>query len=108
MRRTACLLHAASLGLLLLCTVAPAMARSGVNAAANGDGPCTETQDPATERARQTAESRNKALVPATAKPAVRSTGGGNAVTRGGGGDDASALRSHGAKWHSFLPGMFR
>ncbi len=107
MRRTACLLHATSLGLLLLCAVAPAMARSGVNAAANGDGPCTETQDPATERARQTAESRGKAAAPAAAKPAVRSTGG-NAVTRGGGGDDSAPLRSHGAKWHSFLPGMFR
>jgi len=107
MRRPIRLSHVAGLGLLLLCAVAPAMARTSTSNAVNGDGPCTETQDPATERARQTAEAHGKASVPTSSKPAAHPAGGDGAITRGGGGDDAT-LRAHGAKWHSFLPGMFR
>ncbi len=104
MRRTTRPMHVASLGLLLLCASVPAMARSGVNAAANGESSCPTSEDAATERARQAAESHSKTTTTPTAKPAARAAG--SSVSRGG--DDSVPLRTHGTKWHSFLPGMFR
>lgn len=102
MRRTDRLLHAASLA-LLLCATAPAMARNA-GTAANGESGCPGNEETSTDRARQAAESRAKPAATTAAKPTTRPTGN---ATSGGDGDGA-ALRQHGAKWHSFLPGMFR
>ena len=108
MRRTSSLMHAAGLGLLLLCLAAPALARNGVNAAANGESSCTDSDDTSTERARQAAESRGKANTAAPAKPSARPAASANAGNRASSGDDGPTLRSHASRWHSFLPGMFR
>ena len=108
MRRTSFTLYAASLG-LLLCLAAPAMARNGVNATANGDGSCPssdESDNSSTERARQAAESRGKTSTAAPAKPSPRPAA--SSGHRASSGDDGAALRSHASRWHSFLPGMFR
>ncbi len=103
MRRTDRPLHAASLAVLLLCAASPAMARNATTVA-NGESACPGNEETSTDRARQAAESRAKPAATTAAKPTTRSTG----TATSGSGDDGAGLRQHGAKWHSFLPGMFR
>lgn len=91
-----------SLALLLTCASAHALAQNGRNAPPN-PGACQETEAVAREDATQAgpAPSKTSAARNKYAKPASSASGG------GGGGDD-SLPRARGAKWHSFLPGMFR
>ena len=88
------------LALFLICASAQAMAQNGRNAAANA-GACQETESMAREEAAQAGASHPRASAARSkyAKPASSPSGG-------GGGE--SMPRTRGAKWHSFLPGMFR
>lgn len=91
-----------SLALLLVCASAQAMAQHGPAAPAN-PGACQETEVVARDSGDQVSITRSKAATTRSkyARPASPGT------ASGGGGDDAMP-RSRGAKWHSFLPGMFR
>ncbi len=91
-----------SLAVLLVCVSANAMAQHGPAALAN-PGACQETETVVRDSGDQITTVRSKAATTRSkyARPATSST-----VT-GGGSDDAMP-RSRGARWHSFLPGMFR
>lgn len=91
-----------SLVLLLVCASAQAMAQNGRGAPAN-PGACQETAavarddvDPAGTPHSKASAARSKYARPAS--PASSS----------GGGSDDALPRPRGARWHSFLPGMFR
>ncbi|KAF1711978.1 hypothetical protein CSC70_00055 [Pseudoxanthomonas kalamensis DSM 18571] len=90
-------LHVIGLTLLLAGLTAPAMAQNGRNATADGSG-CAAATDIETPADPQD-ESRTPA--PAAAKSAKPS------AARASDGGDVH-LRQHPARWHSFLPGMFR
>ncbi len=92
-----------SLALLLVCASAHAMAQHGPAAPAN-PGACQETEIVARGSGDQISTTRSKAATTRSkyARPAASSS-----TVTGGGGDDAMP-RSRGARWHSFLPGMFR
>ncbi|MGH8025477.1 MAG: hypothetical protein ACREO0_02010 [Pseudoxanthomonas sp.] len=93
-----------SLALLLICASAHALAQNGRNAPPN-PGACQETEAVARDDAAQAGAAHPKASAARNkyAKPASSA-----APTSGGGGDDDGLQRVRGAKWHSFLPGMFR
>lgn len=93
-----------SLALLLTCASAHAMAQNGRNAPAN-PGACQETEAVARDEAATSGAAHPKTTANRSkySKPAARATGGG-----GGGDEEVAAPRNRGAKWHSFLPGMFR
>ena len=91
-----------SLALLLVCASAQAMAQTGRGAPAN-PGACQETEAVArdgTEQAGSTPARASATRSKYSARPAA-------GTTTGGGGDEVLP-RARGAKWHSFLPGMFR
>jgi hypothetical protein len=95
------------LALFLVCASAHAMAQNGRAGTANG-GACQDTEMTARETtARDDAippgpnASRASAARTKYAKPA-------STAPRGGGSSDDNLPRQRGAKWHSFLPGMFR
>lgn len=92
-----------SLALLLVCASAQAMAQNG-RAAPGNPGACQETEIVARDNADQAGSAASKAGTVRSkyARPAAS----GNTTT-GGGGDEVLP-RARGAKWHSFLPGMFR
>ena len=89
------------LALFLICASAHAMAQNGRNGAANG-GACQDSETSAREDATQAGPNTSRASAARAkyAKPA--------STTPSGGGGDDSLPRPRGAKWHSFLPGMFR
>lgn len=89
-----------SLALFLICASAQVLAQNGRNAAANA-GACQETETMARDEATQAGAAHPKASAARSkyARPASSPTGG-------GGGENMP--RTRGAKWHSFLPGMFR
>ncbi|MET0893497.1 MAG: hypothetical protein ABWY01_08015 [Pseudoxanthomonas sp.] len=91
-----------SLALLLVCASAHAMAQNGRDVPAN-PGACQETEIAARESADPAGNlhSRASATRSKYARPAASGT------TVGGGSDDAMP-RARNARWHSFLPGMFR
>lgn len=95
------------LALFLICASAHAMAQNG-RAGTSSATPCHDIETTARETtARDDAAhagpnaSRASAARSKYAKPA-------NAAPNGGGGSDDGLPRQRGAKWHSFLPGMFR
>ena len=89
------------LALFLICASAHAMAQNGRNGAANGGACQQDTETAARDDAAQAGPNTSRASAARAkyAKPAN--------ATPSGGGDD-SLPRQRGAKWHSFLPGMFR
>ena len=91
-----------SLALLLVCASAQAMAQNGRGGPGN-PGACQETEAVARDDANDSGAVHPKASAARSkyARPAS------SAATGGGGSDDALP-RARGAKWHSFLPGMFR
>lgn len=92
-----------SLVLLLVCASAQAMAQNGRAAPVN-PGACQETEAVARDETSQAGavHPKESAARSKYAKPASTTT------TSGGGGDGDALPRARGAKWHSFLPGMFR
>ena len=91
-----------SLALLLICASAQAMAQNGRGAPGN-PGACQETEIVARENGDHAgSHSRASAARSKYARPSSSRT-----TTTGGGGDEVLP-RTRGAKWHSFLPGMFR
>ena len=94
------------LALFLTCASAHTMAQNGRHGAANA-GACqqdaeTVARDDATQASQAGPNaSRASAARAKYAKPA-------SAAPSGGGSSDDSLPRQRGAKWHSFLPGMFR
>ena len=90
------------LALFLICASAHAMAQNGRKGAPN-TGACQEAETSAREDAAQAGPNTSRASAARAkyAKPA-------SAAPSGGGSSDDSLPRSRGAKWHSFLPGMFR
>lgn len=107
MRITRTLLVATSLGMLASVGGVMAAPRTSADAAVEVDPTCPGGEDAASARARDAAEARNKPATTRATKPGT-SRSSAASTSRGGGGEDTSATRTQGAKWHSFLPGMFR
>ena len=90
------------IALLLVCASAHAMAQNGRTGAANADA-CQQTEAVARDDASQVGPNASRASAARSkyAKPA-------NTAAPNGGSSSDSLPRQRGAKWHSFLPGMFR
>ena len=89
------------LALFLICASAHAMAQNGRHGTANTSA-CQDAETTARDDVAQAGPNASRASAARAkyAKPA--------STAPSGGGSDDSLPRPRGAKWHSFLPGMFR